>query len=400
MLVARLLCLLVALAVCAEAMTQQQTASPSQPIASVSFELFHNRVYLPVEVNGHRIAMVLDTGAAVNGLSETSAKSLALDAKGKAQLKGNGESNLKIGFAKDVTFRIGGAELVEKSVAIIPFEDLESREGRAIAGVLGVDLFRRYVVVIDYAGKTLQLYEPENFVYRGAGEIVPLRLNKAALFHASVTVPGHDPVAVELAVDSGTYSALRMYRPFVQKHPELEIQNHVFDSFDFGIGGEFPEKLGRVGALEIGKLKLAEPVVSFSEAKGGATTSGAFDGTIGGAVLRRFKVILDYPHRQMVLEPNAEFAGPFEADTSGLMLKAIGPDFATISVEHVFAGTPAAAAGVKQEDVIVSVNGQDAKSLGLEGMRRMFCQSGVYRLQLRRAGQNVAVEMRTEKGLY
>ena len=130
-----------------------------------------------MEVNGHQtFELVLDTGAAISGLGEATANAIHLRAAGKAELIGNGESHLKIALAKDVTVRLGGAEFPEKSVAIVPYADLEEHEGRRIAGVLGVPLFHRYVVVIDYAAKILSLYEPRDFVYRGPGERVPLRL--------------------------------------------------------------------------------------------------------------------------------------------------------------------------------------------------------------------------------
>jgi hypothetical protein len=250
-----------------------------------------------VEVNSQQtIEMVLDTGAAISGLSEPTANAIHLRAGGKADLIGNGESRLKIALAKNVSLRLEIAELQEKSVASVPYEELEAHEGRKIAGVLGVNLFRRYVVVIDYPAKTLSLYEPRDFVYRGSGERVALRLGSAALFRAVIGLPGHDSMPCDLAVDLGTYSALRLYRPYLERHHLLELPG--IDSFGFGLGGEFPERLGRVSALRIGSLSLKDPVTSFSVARSGATSISSYDGTIGGAVLSRFRVILDYPHQE------------------------------------------------------------------------------------------------------
>jgi hypothetical protein len=376
-------------------------ANTARPVATAPFELFHNRVYVPVQVNGHEnVSMVLDTGAAFSGLSQVSAQTLQLQTKGKAQLAGNGESRLPITLAKDVAFRLGDAELIEKSVAIVPFKDLEAHEGRTIAGVLGVDLFRHFVVVIDYAARTLRLYEPESFVYQGPGEIVPLHFGKAALFHATISIPGRDPMTAQLAVDSGTYSALRLYRPFAQKHDLLQMQIPLVDSIGFGIGGEFPEKLGHASTLEIGALRLNEPVMSVSVANVGATASAAYDGTIGGAVLRRFTVTFDYPRQQMILEPNAGFAEPFQADRSGLLLQAAGRDLKIVSISHILANSPAAAVGIREGDTILSVNGVEAQNIGLEGIRGMFCDRGVYHLQLRREQQNLEVDITTDKRFY
>ena len=190
--------------------------------AKVTFDLYHNRVYLPVTVNGREaIHMVLDTGAGMSGVSQTTAQALLLDSSGSAKLRGNGDQLLTVRFAKDVTFRVGDAELIEKSVVLVPFEQMEMYEGRRIQGVLGVDLFNRFVVTIDYAARSLNLSNPNVFEYHGNGTIIPLQgtlnLGKTALFSAAILPPAGRPITVKLAVDLGTYTALRLYTPFSEK---------------------------------------------------------------------------------------------------------------------------------------------------------------------------------------
>ena len=167
------------------------------------------------------------------------------------------------------------------------------------------------------------------------------------------------------------------------------------DSFGFGLGGEFPERLGRVSALRIGSLSLKGPITSFSAARSGATSGSSYDGTIGGEVLRRFKVILDYAHQEMILEPGSDFSEPWATDTSGLLLRAGGADLKTISVLHVLTKTPAAAAGIKEGDVILSVDHQEALYLSLEGIRRLLTGPGNHRLLVRRGQRALEVDVTT-----
>jgi hypothetical protein len=169
------------------AMPEAGASDTPKPIAKTAFTLFHNRIYLPVKVNDvGPFEMILDTGAAVSGLSEATAQSVGLHTKSGAQLTGNGESRLKIAIAKNVKFQVGAAEVSEKQVAIVPFQQLESHEGRRVDGVLGVNLFRSFVVVIDYGNRTLEIYNPQSFKYHGAGVIVPLHYENAALFKATI----------------------------------------------------------------------------------------------------------------------------------------------------------------------------------------------------------------------
>jgi hypothetical protein len=298
------------------------SATSTQPISVVPFELYHNRVYVPVRVNGSRpYTMILDTGAAETFVSEKVAEELQLRRKGTASVNGNGEGVEHFPLARNVTLSMGGATLLEKAIVIYNYEDLEKHEGRAIDGTLGVNFFHKYVVEIDYAAQRLRVYDPATFSYSGKGTVVPLRIlngGTLALFDAKIVdAAGAPAIDTHLAVDSGTYSALRLFRPFVARHALIGEGRNQFASFGFGAGGEFRQVTGRIENLEMSGLKIASPVADFSTDTKGVTATATYDGTIGGDILRRFTVLLDYPRQQMILEPNANFAAPFETDKSG-----------------------------------------------------------------------------------
>jgi hypothetical protein len=52
------------------------------------------------------------------------------------------------------------------------------------------------------------------------------------------------------------------------------------------------------------------PLTQFSQNTSGIFAAPEIMGTIGAQMLRRFTVIFDYPHRQMILEPNEYFGDP------------------------------------------------------------------------------------------
>ena len=90
--------------------TASTPATPGKPVALIPFELYHNRVYLPVRVNGSRpYTMTLDTGAAETFVSEKVADELKLPRKGRAQVHGNGEVVEQFPLAKNVSFKVGDA---------------------------------------------------------------------------------------------------------------------------------------------------------------------------------------------------------------------------------------------------------------------------------------------------
>jgi C-terminal processing protease CtpA/Prc len=71
-----------------------------------------------------------------------------------------------------------------------------------------------------------------------------------------------------------------------------------------------------------------------------------------------------------------------------------------VSIRHVLAETPAAAAGIREGDRIVSVNGAKAQGLGVEEIQNLLCHSGTYSFQLSRSQQKLEITINTNKSLY
>lgn len=121
-------------------------------------------------------------------------------------------------------------------------------------------------------------------------------------------------------------------------------------------------------------------------------------GNIGGAILRRFRVIFDYSRRRMILEPAAGFADPFDHDMSGLSLISDTPHFKTIKVLRVIDNSPAAEAGLKPDDLLVSIDGRPASGLRLAGIREMFRREGSdYQLEVRRGPESLQLRLKTRR---
>ncbi|MGH9821723.1 MAG: PDZ domain-containing protein, partial [Blastocatellia bacterium] len=129
---------------------------------------------------------------------------------------------------------------------------------------------------------------------------------------------------------------------------------------------------------------MTHPIASFSEdAEGEGATTG-YAGVIGGEFLRRLKVIFDYSHRRLIVEPNSHIDEPDEDDMSGMDLTAQGADFKTFTVRAVSEGSPAADVGVQPGDVILAIDHKPASEFDLDQIDRMFKRIGDHLLQLRR----------------
>jgi hypothetical protein len=156
--------------------------------------------------------------------------------------------------------------------------------------------------------------------------------------------------------------------------------------------------MGRVDRLELGDLVVPRPLVGFSQYTSGILTATEFDGVIGGELLRRFRVVYDYPGGAVFLEPTAALHAPFEHDMSGMFLIEDPEVRHRFLVHDVLEGSPASEAGLKIEDTVLSIDGVSAKQLSLDQVRSRLVGDGrVVRLAVRRGDETMRVILRLRR---
>ena len=378
----------------------ERSGATDKSVQVIPFELYDNHIYLPVGVNGSEpLKFVLDTGAALCLLSERGAKQLSIKMVDTGQVINPDDEKwrAKLHVANDVSFNIAGAGAFAKQVGVVSWDPLESILGRRFDGLLGFELLNRYVVEIDYVAKTITLDEPKSFRYSGSGEVFPLRLvDKLPVIRAGIKVAGRDSTEGEFEIDTGMRTAVALHAPFVRKHNMPATGQKVFPSIGISASGESAMAVGRIQGLEIGRFIIESPIVEYSQATGGPLARDNYAGIIGGEVLRRFKIILDYSRNRIILEPNSHLGDPCEHDMSGTFLVAEGENLKTIKVYRVFENSPASRARLRQGDIITAIDGRAASEFTLDQIGHLFKQQGRrYLLSIKRGERvlQIKVEM-------
>jgi aspartyl protease len=361
-------------------------ASPAPQV--IPAEIYDNLVFVPVSVNGSAPQdFVLDTGANISIVNQRVAATLGLGVGRSVDAKiGTGESATQISYQKHVELRIGDTALPAATVLVTSLSALESRIGHPIAGIVGADLFKTFVVSIDYAGDSISLSDSKTYVYAGSGAVLPMRIKgDRPYLSARVTPIGSASIDAFLIVDSGDTSALGFHTPYVAKHQLRAPTQPLLPHLSKGLAGDSRNWRGRVAALQLGVIGFDRPLATFAEATRGSEAESDYDGQIGGEILRRFRVTFNYRDRTMILEPNAAFTEAFESDMSGLTLSRPAPDFKGLTVESVDAGSAADQAGLMPGDAIESIDAAGTSSMPLDLILRMFKQDGaIYLLRIKR----------------
>lgn len=258
---------------------------------------------------------------------------------------------------------IGGRRVTVPSVGVMDLGFFAVVEDVKLDGVLGMDVLQQFVVEMDFNSAIVRLHDP-GFRYAGAGEAIPIRIEKNKPYlRAKLKMPRKKELVREYLVDTGSGGA---------------IVDELFKPQGEPIGPD----LGRAEYVKIGRFR-------FDGANG---TTGTM--RIGGELLKRFHVIFDFPRSRMILEPNRHFADALIFDTSGLELEN-HPD--GLKVAQVYPGTPAAEAGLAAGDVVIAIDGQATRVLGLERVRQMFHQVRTHELTVRRGGRDLTLPLALRK---
>jgi hypothetical protein len=295
----------------------------------IPFELYNNHIYIKVGVNGSKpLWFLFDTGSP-HIIDSKQAKTLGLKLKFEGQATGVGEGAVDAYSSKGVSFNLPGVSLSGQRVGVLPLDGVEACaseivvderghlrkcepneqrcQRRVIDGVLGHDFFTRFVVEIDYEARLVNLYAPGNYKYQGTGESFPLEITDRNIFvRARLSLAGRAPINGRFMIDTGGVHSLLLTRPFIEANRLLPPAPELTRFPACGIGGDSEILIGTLSALQLGNIKISEPVTGFAQAMNGNLADASFDGSIGGAILRHFKIVFDYSRGRMILESSSK----------------------------------------------------------------------------------------------
>ena len=331
---------------------------------TVPIQLLNNHVYLEVKINGKGpFLCIFDTGGH-SLLTPETAEALAVHPEGQAPGTGAGEGVVEAGFAKGVDFQIGDLTLTGQTVTVLPFASKDV-EGFDEQGMLGFELARRFVTVIDYGAKTITFIDPARFDPKDAGTPVPF-----VFYNHLPQVDGvFEGVPGRFDIDTGSRVELTLTKPFVAAHDlTAKHPKGVLAVDGWGVGGPSRSYVTRGAYFTLGPMRIDGLVASFGTQGRGAFSDPNFQGNVGSGLLKRYAVTFDYKHQIMYLkplQPPALDVGVFDRAGFWLNLSADG-----FKVMDLTAGSAASETGLKVGDEITAVDGVAAHSIDLPELRK------------------------------
>ncbi len=332
---------------------------------SFPFDLIANHIHAHVMIDGKGpYYVIFDTGG-VNLITPQLAQELGIKVEGQAQARGAGDATMEMGLAHVDEIDLGGAKIKDQLFVSLDLDSLYPANGVHMRGMVGYETFRRFVTRIDYGAKTVTLIDPKSFDPKDAG--TPIHI---AFAGNAVIVDGtYDGIPGKFQIDTGARSALTLNAPFVATNGLRDKAGKGVDAVDgWGVGGPSRTHTVRGNALTIGSgIAIAHPVVGFGADKAGSFADPTLSGNIGGGILKRFVVTFDYGHNTMYFKPVAGPVADLDSyDRAGTWFNVEPEGFKVIAVTP---GGPADVAGLKEGDVITTIDGKAVASLVLPDVR-------------------------------
>jgi len=259
------------------------------PASAEPLELFNNRPFVAITINGRAATALLDSAAEMTMLDDDFAAGLGLAATGGATAHGSGAEAMQARFADHVAIRAAGAAL-DQRVAILDLGEVSSRLlGRNVDMLLGRELFDAARLRIDYAAGTIERFEGEP-----RGVRLPVGEHRGVpTFPAAVE--GQAPV--EAVFDTGNGGEVLIGRSYAERIGLAAPGRIVERSSGGGLGGARRRDIVILGTVTVAGRTFRDVRAAIDP---GATAS---DLNFGTSILRHFRITTDFANRSIWLEP-------------------------------------------------------------------------------------------------
>lgn len=381
---------------------------------SIPFQLINNLVFIPLDVNGVELTFLLDSGVEETVLfSLEDKKEVSLKNIEKVSLMGLGSEEAIEGLKSGGNMlEVKGMRSSKHLLYIILDQDfnMSSHVGIPVNGIIGSSFFKNNLVEINYGKKRVLFYRDTDRNRRR----IERKYSKLAIsieggkpYVTSRVVIDSVTVDAKLLVDVGNSDAIWLFQNSAK---EIYLPEKNFEDYlGKGFSGDVMGNRARIAEFGISKFIFNRPIAAFpdsSSLRHVKMVSGR-SGSVGGEILKRFSVILDYNNENMFLRKNKNFDDPFHYNRSGIEIRHSGVEWVqeTVRLEsipvvvdqmvtksdksasdfkykfelkpifeiaHLRKNSPAKNSGLQKGDIIKTVNGMMAYKYSLEKLNSLL----------------------------
>lgn len=312
----------------------------------IPFKLINNLVFIPIKVNGIELNFLLDSGVeetilfSMEERQEVSFKNIE-----KIKLRGLGSEEEIEGLkSTNNVLETHGLKSSNHLVYIILDQsfNLSSHIGIPVNGIIGYKFFKNNIVEINYQQKRIVVHANNEETRKKLDrkfKTVPITIERSKPYIYANAVVDTVTIPAKLLIDIGNSDAFWIFENSKIKLPKKNFP----DFLGKGFSGDIEGHRAKIDNFIIDEFNFKKPIVSFpdsSSIKNVKMVPGRI-GSIGGEVLKRFTVVLDYAGKKLYLKKNNKFSEPFTYNKSGITIQHNGLQWVqeTVHLEMVKVAT-------------------------------------------------------------
>lgn len=379
-------------------MAQKYELPKGKKFEKIKFELINNLMVIPIEVNGTKLSFILDSGVGTPILFNLANQdSVQLNNVSEITINGLGDGDPISALKSEGNLvKLGGVKNVAQDIYVVMDAGINFSPslGIPIHGIIGYDLFRDFVVDINYSRKAIKFFESSTYNSKNSSKTRELDIsviNGKAYLDAAIVVKDGRELPVKLLMDTGSSDAVWLF-----EDERIEIPEKYYEDFlGKGLSGDIYGKRTKIHHLKIADFVLNDAKAAFPDMETFNTIAdfGDRNGSLGGEVLKRFNMVFDYSNQKLTLKKNGNFEKMFQYNISGIDIQHVGVRYVSerianangvvysnerkygdvqimlqgatrlslvpeIIVSSIRQGSPAYTSGLKEGDVILAVNGK------------------------------------------
>ena len=382
---------------------------------TIPFDFSNNLIILDVFINEVPLKVILDTGTEKNILfSFPSNDTIELFNPIKTKISGVGSgkaidalissnNKLKIKEFEDNDFTV--LILNENNINFI------SKLGKEVNGIIGYTFFKDRLIEIDYDKKKIIIHKNRDYLkkrkFKKFSKLKIDLINNKPYVKTNSTFDDEN-LSLKLLLDTGLSDGLWIFKNDSLKIPEPFLNDYL----GFGLAGEIHGKRARIEKLQFSNFEFEEVLVAYPDSLSFNNVNLIFgrNGSIGGELLKRFHLFIDYKEQLLYLKKSQSYNDSFNYNMSGIEVQHSGiepikeeiilnssrtevnlmeflndnskykynyrfilkPIFV---VSNIRKNSPAANAGILPDDKIISINNKKAYNYTIQKINELF-QSG------------------------
>ena len=257
----------------------------------------------------------------------------------------------KVSFLYNRKLQLPGLTIDSLNFHINDYSILTAVYGERIDGIVGYSVFSRYIIKVDYDSSKIEFWTRGATKYPKGGFLLKPVINTIPV--QQMRVKDERTINARFLYDMGAGLNMMVSTDFLHDSALLNKKRKLYAKEAEGLGGKIDMSMTVIKEVKLGPYRFKNvPVYVFSDSFN-ITSYPFLGGLVGNDLLRRFNVTLNYSQRDIYLVPNSHFNDAFDYAYTGIELYFID---GRIIIGDVAKDSPAEDAGLKEGDVVLSVN--------------------------------------------